>query len=64
MPAARNCGGVGLHKGAGAPDLEAAAQRAMTERVAFAAQRGLPAEGTQDGSLVLEGLVSSWETGS
>jgi len=55
---------VGLHKGAGAPDLEAAAQRAMTERVAFAAQRGLPAEGTQDGSLVLEGLVSSWETGS
>src|SRR5262245_28581133 len=32
MPAARNCGGVVLHKGAGAPDLEAAAQRAMTER--------------------------------
>ena len=29
-----------LPKGAGAPDLEAAAQRAMTERVAFAAQRG------------------------
>ena len=40
MPAARNCGGVVLPKGAGAPDLEAAAQRAMTERVAFAAQRG------------------------
>src|SRR5215471_7315312 len=32
MPAGRNCGGVVLHKGAGAPDVEAAAQRAMTDR--------------------------------